>query len=69
MKQGQVRVGGAVSPAGPRGQQGLDQSENSPLVAGGKSDDRNGVRGASLPAPPRSSGIGLVGRQGLCVLV
>ena len=62
-------MGGAVSPAGPRGQQGLDQSENNPLVAGGENDDSNGVRGASLPAPHRSSGIGLVGRQGLCVLV
>ena len=61
--------GGANSLAGPRGQQGLDQGKNSPLVAGGESDDHDGVRGVSPPAPPRSSGIGLGGRQGLCVLV
>ena len=61
--------GSAISPAGPCGQQGLDQGKNSSLVAGGESDDCDGVRGASLPAPAQSSGIGLVGRQGLCVLV
>ena len=48
--------GGAISLAGPHGQQGLDQGKNSPLVAGGESDDCDGMRGVSPPAPPRSSG-------------